>query len=101
VIASGEPGPARRVHPVTTGAAGRLGRRVDLGLVGGPTDHGDGVVEAPATVSMPMHPGDLPTATKEALALARELLERAEAARVEALAPEVAADRALARAGKG
>jgi hypothetical protein len=71
VIASGEPGPARRVHVVATGAAGRLGRRVDLGLVGGPTDHGDGVVEAPASLSMPAHPTNEPTAAKEARALAR------------------------------
>jgi hypothetical protein len=97
VITSGEPGPAVRVYPVVDGAAGRLGQRVTLGLCGGECGHGE-AVEAPATVSMPAHPGDAPTVVKEARALADKLLERAEANRVEREAPVLAA---LARARAG
>ena len=97
---SSDPGPAVRVYPEATGAAARLGRRVDLGLVGGPAGHGE-AVEAPATTSMPAHPGSAPTAAKEALAVARALRERAENARAEREAVEVAADRALERARPG
>ena len=63
----------------------------------GRAGHGE-AVEAPATTSMPAHPGDAPTSAKEARALADELLERAEAARAEREAPALAA---LARARAG
>jgi hypothetical protein len=78
-VVGGEPGPAVRVHLVAPGAAGRLGARVDRGQVGGPSGHGE-AVEAPATTSMPAHPGDLPTATKEAVEAA---IDRALAATAE------------------